>query len=630
VADARPGELTDSFAPCGPANNYCEDNDTPATAFGPLEFGTGNQAYPDDDEDYYYFELSSPEVVDVSLSDFAPTSSNGTIVLYGPADGDALGEQIDYYGPAGHTSMSLDPHGLGPGKYHVWVYTTGDHSITQLYTLTVTAESQRDFLPLLLLNYPPNEPPHIPSSPAPADGATDVNVKVNLSWVGGDPEGDSVAYDVYLEADDSVPENLVCDGVTSTVCDPGVLNSGTHYYWKVVATDENGLITMGPAWHFTTQEIINRLVRWRSEDRAFNDWELDDVRIAVDGTLELDVATAPEEVDPYGPGGYYGRNFYNGSSFLVGEAIGPLVETPVTFTEAIASWNAHTPPGTWIETQIRAQLGDRWSKWYNLGVWAADASTVERHSVAQQGDADGYVAVDTLVVTNDTEPLRSYQLKLRLFSENGAAVPTVRNASVALSEPPASPDALVPGRPEQWDSVLSVPECSQMVYPDGGEVWCSPTSTSMVLAYWNQDTGPCEPRVRAAVAGVYDWLYNGHGNWPFNTAYAATHGLEAYVARFTSLAQAEEWIAAGVPVVVSIAWGPGELPGAPLPYSSGHLLVLVGFDADGNPVVNDPAFPSDDEVRHTYIRSKFETLWLKHTSGTAYLIYPPHWSLPDF
>lgn len=73
-------------------------------------------------------------------------------------------------------------------------------------------------------------------------------------------------------------------------------------------------------------------------------------------------------------------------------------------------------------------------------------------------------------------------------------------------------------------SAIAVPEFSQMVYPDGGPVWCSPTSVSMVLAYWLRETGPCEPRVRAAVAGVYDWLYDGHGNWPFNTAYASSRG----------------------------------------------------------------------------------------------------------
>ena len=103
-----------------------------------------------------------------------------------------------------------------------------------------------------------------------------------------------------------------------------------------------------------------------------------------------------------------------------------------------------------------------------------------------------------------------------------------------------------------------MPRCTQR-YPDGGEGWCSPTSVSMVLGYWLKDGGPCEPRVRATVAGVYDWVFDGHGNWPFNTAYAAGRGLEAWVTRFRSLAEAEPWIAAGVPVAVSYSWKPGEL-----------------------------------------------------------------------
>jgi hypothetical protein len=150
----------------------------------------------------------------------------------------------------------------------------------------------------------------------------------------------------------------------------------------------------------------------------------------------------------------------------------------------------------------------------------------------------------------------------------------------------------------------------------------------MVLGFWGYQVGPCEPRVRAAVAGVYDWLYDGHGNWPFNTAYAATFGLEGYVARFTSLAQAEPWIAAGVPVITSFAWGSKDLTGAPVSSSNGHLMVLVGFDANGNPVVNDPAAAADNEVRITYQRSEFEPLWLTSSGGTVYLIYPAGWTVP--
>ncbi len=168
-----------------------------------------------------------------------------------------------------------------------------------------------------------------------------------------------------------------------------------------------------------------------------------------------------------------------------------------------------------------------------------------------------------------------------------------------------------------------------MVYPDGGTVWCSPTSTSMVLAYWAGDTGPCEPRVRAAVEGVYDWVYDGHGNWPFNTAYAATHGLVAEVVRFESMAEAERWVAAGVPVVISYYWHEGDLTGAPIPTSDGHLAVLVGFDAAGNPIVNDPAAADDAGVQRTYLRSELEHLWVKKSGGTAYLIYPTGHVIPS-
>jgi hypothetical protein len=150
----------------------------------------------------------------------------------------------------------------------------------------------------------------------------------------------------------------------------------------------------------------------------------------------------------------------------------------------------------------------------------------------------------------------------------------------------------------------------------------------MVLGYWG-DTGPCEPRVRAAVDGVFDWKYDGHGNWPFNTAYAATRGHTAYVARFTSLAKVEEFVASGVPVVISIAWGKGELTDAPIPSSAGHLMVVIGFDAAGNPIVNDPAAATDEDVTRTYLRAEFEGLWLTASGGTVYLIYPEGHSVPS-
>ncbi len=380
-----------------------------------------------------------------------------------------------------------------------------------------------------------------------------------------------------------------------------------------------------------------RHLRWRAAEGGFDGWALTGADRTGGGAVRLDRARAEPGNDPYAPGGYLGGNYYNGGSFVVGEAVSPVQAAPIAFSEAIVSWNATTPPGTWIEVQMRARTGGRFTKFYNLGIWASDSSTVQRHSVRAQGDADGFVAVDTLVLDKKLRP-DAFQVKLRLFSATtgaggaggtgGGAVPAVENAFLVLSTPLGQVGNLAPGDPARWNRVLAVPECSQMVYPDGGTVWCSPTSTSMVMAYWSGDTGPCEPRVRAAVEGVFDRVYDGHGNWPFNTAYAATAGLEAHVARFTNMADAERWIAAGVPVVISYYWKRNSLAGAPIPTSDGHLAVLVGFDAGGNPIVNDPAAAVDGDVQRTYSRFELEDLWVAKSGGTAYLIYPTGHPVP--
>ena len=51
--------------------------------------------------------------------------------------------------------------------------------------------------------------------------------------------------------------------------------------------------------------------------------------------------------------------------------------------------------------------------------------------------------------------------------------------------------------------------------------------------------------------------------------------------------------------------------------------LVVGFDAVGNPMVNDPAAASDAAVQRTYLRSELEVLWLASSGGAVYLVYPP-------
>jgi len=407
-----------------------------------------------------------------------------------------------------------------------------------------------------------------------------------------------------------------------------------------------GLMSVGAAAGKKGTEYQTGFDRWRAADGAFAGWSHDGTVLS-GGAITLNPAAAHDDQDPFAAGAYNGRNYYNGGSFKVGTVTGPDVTTAFPFREAIASWNADTPTGTWIEARMQIHINGAWhDKEYVLGIWASGDSTIERHSVQTQGDGTAFVAVDTLILYKKMPEADKYRLKFRLFQATGSNnVPTIRNISVSYSgNAPEKAGALEPGSATNWNTLLAVPECSQDEYPgEGGEVWCSPTSTSMVLGYWGDglvDTPAetaCSQRVHEAVTGVFDWIYDGHGNWPFNTAYAASQArtapLEGYVVRFTSMAQLETWVKKGVPVVISFAWKKSELDGVLINSSDGHLAVVVGFDSAGDPIVNDPATPlangGDDGVQRTYNRTQLETIWLQTSGGTAYLMYPTNQAQGD-
>lgn len=101
-----------------------------------------------------------------------------------------------------------------------------------------------------------NSAPSVPSSPSPLDGAVEQSITLELSWSGGDPDGDAVTYDVYLEANNPAPGNLLADDHTGTALSSATLITNTLYYWQVVATDARGTVTNGPVWRFTTGDMV--------------------------------------------------------------------------------------------------------------------------------------------------------------------------------------------------------------------------------------------------------------------------------------------------------------------------------------------------------------------------------------
>jgi formylglycine-generating enzyme len=95
--------------------------------------------------------------------------------------------------------------------------------------------------------------PGKPFNPEPANNSTDVSLAAVLSWECIDPDGDSLAYDVYFGTDALLgSEEPVSTNQTETSYYPGALQFETTYYWKIEASDgENE--TSSPVWKFITQ-----------------------------------------------------------------------------------------------------------------------------------------------------------------------------------------------------------------------------------------------------------------------------------------------------------------------------------------------------------------------------------------
>lgn len=323
-------------------------------------------------------------------------------------------------------------------------------------------------------------------------------------------------------------------------------------------------------------------------------------------------------------------NFERATGAEPGEVtlISPAIPTGLPANEVIVSWNAEAPASTGLKIEARA-FGeeDRPTKYYTLGLWSRTGSPYPRESINGQKDADGDVKTDTLVLTR---PAQALQLRVTLHgAEAGSTLPKLKFLGISLTDTHVEPGQREPDR-RVWGKEIVVPQRSQLGWPKGSG-WCSPTSTAMVLAFWSKllDRPELDIPVPDAAGAIYDKVYDGTGNWPFNTAFAGSFpGIRAYVTRFADTRELEEWVAAGIPPIVSVSYD--LLKGKPKDEDPGHLMVCDGFTKDGDIVLNDPATHLDrgESGRKVFPRDHFIRAWHR-SHNTVYLIYPEDRSIND-
>ena len=256
----------------------------------------------------------------------------------------------------------------------------------------------------------------------------------------------------------------------------------------------------------------------------------------------------------------------------------------------VLSWNTHAPSGRLQFRVLRA--GRPASEWLDHSEWqpsGAKSFSPEHQGVRAEVD-----------VIRAVQPFDGIEVRAR----------DVEFELVAFS----SPVRAQPSLPYARDAlILDVPARSQYSEGENARGWCSPASLAMIHAFHAVDRA-----VASTAQAVFDRAYNGTGNWAFNVAYSGRLGLRGVVAHLRNLDHAQRLIERNLPIAISYSWSSGELPGAPLERSDGHLAVLCGFTRDGDCAVNDPAAPN---VRVVYPRGALEHIWQRN-EGVAYVVAP--------
>jgi len=81
------------------------------------------------------------------------------------------------------------------------------------------------------------------SNPNPADGATGIGINADLSWTAG---VDATSHDVYFGTTNPPP---FIHNQTATTFDPGTIDKGTTYFWRIDEVNAWGKTT-GAVWSF--------------------------------------------------------------------------------------------------------------------------------------------------------------------------------------------------------------------------------------------------------------------------------------------------------------------------------------------------------------------------------------------
>lgn len=284
-------------------------------------------------------------------------------------------------------------------------------------------------------------------------------------------------------------------------------------------------------------------------------------------------------------------------------------ETSEPFDELIVSWNARRPERGYYALSVRVFFEERWSPWLLYATWGVDSQKTYCSSL------EGFpVSVDQdLFLIGEGHKASRFQV--RVEAKEGASLSHFVALHAFITDRSSLKQA--PCTKVKESLYLPVRGISQMAI---NSIYynriCSPTSTTAVIRYLQQDNSLDPLQFAYQVRDQENDIF---GNWVLNTA-QAFHELQGrwfvWAERLENFDRVYESLKAGAPVVISVR---GPLPGSACDYTDGHLMAIIGYDAEKKEVLcMDPAFLGREASCARYALNDLLTAWARR-GNIAYL-----------
>jgi len=272
------------------------------------------------------------------------------------------------------------------------------------------------------------------------------------------------------------------------------------------------------------------------------------------------------------------------------------------FNHGLPSWNGSAPENSSsFKIQMRFPYGTGWSPWLTVGFWRANVWS----AYGSTGYGGGLVDYDYVKLNSYVS---AWQFKIIMTRTGvGQSSPTLYKLSFAVSDSRTTSSLDFNQILNDKPAAILIP--TNFIYqydvdPDIGGSICSPTSVSMILRSYNITVDP----LQFARATLDPW-YNIFGIWPRVVQNAAEYGLDGAVTRYRTWSQARGVLANGGRIAMSVG----------LPLYSGHLMMLAGFNTNGDPIVHDPA--KSNGYSYVFNKSDLSHSWFDK-GGVAYTFFP--------